>query len=64
MSALYSQRGVGLIHETKLPMQELELKIQGGGGGLMHEGGVITGFYGTCIVIDYVNRIGNRSREQ
>ena len=29
-------------------MQELELKLQG--GGLMHEvGGVFAGFYGTCI---------------
>ena len=28
---------VGRIHETKLPMQELELKMQGG---------VIAGFYG------------------
>ena len=32
----YSQGGGGLIHETKLPMQELELKMQ---GGLMREGG-------------------------
>ena len=29
MSAFYSQRG-GLTRETKLPMQELELKMQGG----------------------------------
>ena len=36
MSAFYSQRG-GLIRETKLPMQEFELKMQGG---------VIAGFYG------------------
>ena len=34
----------GLICETKLPMQELELKMK---GGLMREGGgVIAGFYG------------------
>ena len=32
----YSQGGRGLIRETKLPMQELELKMQ---GGLMREGG-------------------------
>ena len=42
-SILQSGRG-GLIRETKLPMQELELKMQ---GGLMREGGgVIAGFYG------------------
>ena len=36
------------ICETKVPMQELELKME---GGLMREGGgVIAGFYGTCIV--------------
>ena len=28
---LQSGKGRGLIHETKLPMQELELKVQGGG---------------------------------
>ena len=34
----YSQGGGGgLIRETKLPMQELELEMQG--GGLMREGG-------------------------
>ena len=27
----YSQGGGGLIRETKLPMQELELEMQGGG---------------------------------
>ena len=43
----YSQGG-GLIRETKLPMQELELKMQG--GGLCARGGVIAGFYGTCYV--------------
>ena len=33
----YSQRGGGgLIRETKVPMQELELKME---GGLMREGG-------------------------
>ena len=32
----YSQGGGGLIREAKLPMQELELKMQ---GGLMREGG-------------------------
>ena len=43
-SILQSGRGGGLIRETKVPMQELELKMQ---GGLMREGGVIAGFYGT-----------------
>ena len=33
---IYCQGGGGLIRETKLPMQELELKMQ---GGLIHEGG-------------------------
>ena len=42
----YSQGGGGLIRETKVPMQELELKMERGGGGLMCEGGVIAGFYG------------------
>ena len=32
----YSQGGGGLIRETKVPMQELELKME---GGLMREGG-------------------------
>ena len=42
----YSQgAGVGLIRETKLPMQELELKMQGGGGAYARGGGVIAGFY-------------------
>ena len=41
----YSQGGGGgLIRETKLPMQEHELKMQ---GGLCEGGGVIAGFYGT-----------------
>ena len=31
--------GRGLIRKTKLPMQELELKMQGGG--------IIAGFYGS-----------------
>ena len=45
-SILKSGRGGGLISEIKLPMQELELKMQGGGGGLCARGGVIAGFYG------------------
>ena len=45
-SILQSGRGGGLIRETKLPMQELELKMQ---GGLIREGGVIAGFYGISI---------------
>ena len=41
----YSQGGGGgLIRETKVPMQELELKME---GGLCARGGVIAGFYGT-----------------
>ena len=38
---LQSEREGGLIHETKLPMQELEPKLQG--GGLIREGGRICG---------------------
>ena len=30
ISAFYSRGGGGLIRKTKLPMQELELKMQGG----------------------------------
>ena len=41
---LLSGRG-GLIHETKLPMQELELKMQGG----YAQGGVSVGFYGINV---------------
>ena len=40
----YSQGG-GRICETKLLMQELELKMQ---EGLCARGGVIAGFYGNC----------------
>ena len=36
------QSGGGLIRETQVPMQELELKME---GGLMCKGGVIAGFY-------------------
>jgi uncharacterized protein YoxC len=36
------QSGGWLIHEIKLPMQELELKMQ---GGLCARGGLIAGFY-------------------
>ena len=36
VSILQSGKGGGLISETKLPMQKLELKMQ---GGLMREGG-------------------------
>ena len=48
VSILQSGRG-GLIRETKLPMQELELKMQG--GAYARGGGVIAGFYGTLIGI-------------
>ena len=44
-SILQSGRG-GLICETKVPMQELELKMQ---GGLCARGGVIAGFYGRVM---------------
>ena len=44
---------MGLIHEITLPMQEVELTMQ---GGLMHErGGVITGFYGISNKSEYNN---------
>ena len=49
---LMSGRGE-LICETKLPMQELELKIQGGGGGLCTRVGVIAGFYDIYTVTSY-----------
>ena len=42
----FTVREGGLIRETKLPMQELELKMQGGGA-YARGGGVIAGFYGT-----------------
>ena len=38
----------GLIGETKIPMQELEPKVQ---GGLCMRGGVIAGFYSICNYI-------------
>ena len=44
----YSQGGGGLIRETKVPMQKLELKMEGGGA-YARGGGVIAGFYGICI---------------
>ena len=51
-SNIYILQSGGLIHKTKLPMQEPELNLQGetyargggGGGG----GGIFAGFYGTC----------------
>ena len=36
--------------ETKLPMQELKLKVQGGGTYIQGGGGIITGFYGKTLV--------------
>ena len=47
MGSILQSGREGLIRETKIPMQELELKME---EGLMHEwGGVIAGFYGiTC----------------
>ena len=45
---LQSERGGGLINETKLPMQELEPKLQ---GGLIREGGVFAGLYGICVCV-------------
>ena len=44
----YSQGGGGL---TKLPMQELELKLQGG----LCAGGVFAGFYGIIIIKELTN---------
>ena len=35
----FTVREGGLLHETKLPMQELQPNIQGGGG-LVREGGI------------------------
>ena len=40
------REGQGLMCETKLPMQELELKVQEGGGG-----GIIVGFYGKTLIL-------------
>ena len=37
----------GLIGETKLPMHEIEPKVQ---GGLCTRGGVIAGLYDICIL--------------
>ena len=47
MDSIFTVREGGLIRETKLPMQELELEMQG--GGLCARGGVIAGFYGIII---------------
>ena len=44
-SILQSGKGGGLIRKTKLPMQELKLKMQGGAYA-REGGGVIAGFYG------------------
>ena len=49
MSTFYSQGGGGLIREIKLPMPELELKMQGGGGGvIMRFCGIIIISYSHC----------------
>ena len=56
MSAFYSQRG-GAYMRDKLPMQGLELKMQ---GGLCARGeGVIAGFYGMyiCLVIVLISQL-------
>jgi hypothetical protein len=45
---IYSGEGGGFICETKIPMQELELKME---GGLCARGGVIAGFYGILIYV-------------
>ena len=42
-SILQSGRGGGLMRETKLPMQKLELKMQ---GAYARRGDVMAGFYG------------------
>lgn len=43
IARFHSQSGGGLMRETKIPMQELWLKM---GGGLVCEGGILAGFYG------------------
>ena len=49
-SPFYSQGGGGgLICETKLPMQELELKMQGGG----RNHGILR-YIHTCVLIPHV----------
>ena len=48
ISTVYSQGGGGLIRKTKLPMQELEVKVQ---GAYARGRGVIVGFYGTFCAI-------------
>ena len=42
----------GLIRKTKIPMQELEPKVE---GGLCARGGIIAGLYGIYI---YKNKLG------
>ncbi len=46
ISTIYSRRR-GAYTRDKIPMQELELKMEG--GGLCPRGGIIAGFYGTII---------------
>ena len=56
----FTVRDGGLICETKLSLQKLELRMQGGGG-LMCDGGVITGFYVNIIIILWqLSETGNR----
>ena len=41
--------GGGPMHGIKIPPQDFALKMQGGGGGLMREGGHIAGHYGNYL---------------
>jgi hypothetical protein len=49
ISTIYSRRRGGVIRETKIPLQELELKMEG--GGLFARRGVIAGFYGNLAEV-------------
>ena len=55
----FTVRDGGLICKTKLSLQELELRMQ---GGLMCDGGVIAGFYGNIylIILWQLSETGNR----
>ena len=56
----FTFRDGGLICETKLSLQKVELRMQG--GGLMCDGGVIAGFYGNIylIILWQLSKTGNR----
>ena len=50
MDSNISSKEGGLIRETKIPMQKLEPKVQGGLYA-RRGGGVIAGFYGNAQII-------------